>query len=183
VKSLSQGWQFNVIASFQKGNPFTLYSNGNASEQNNFLDRPDAVGPIPRANPRNPNQTFTSGCTSGTATGSFWLDPTNIVCSPCPFSDPTCQKGEVGVPLFTFGNIARNAMRGPGINNWDMSIVKKTRIGEEAKSVEFRTEFFNAFNHTQFSNPDNKGFSGTFGQVTSTRVDARIIQFGLKFYF
>jgi hypothetical protein len=49
--------------------------------------------------------------------------------------------------------------------------------------VEFRAEFFNAFNHAQFSNPDNSGFSGTFGQITKTRQDNRIIQFGLKFYF
>ena len=60
----------------------------------------------------------------------------------------------------------------------------KTRpLGSETESLQFRAEFFNAFNHTQFSNPDNQGYSGTFGQVTLTRVDARIIQFGLKLYF
>ena len=179
AKILAQGWQFNVIASFQKGNPFTLYSNNNQSQQNNFLDRPDKVGAIRYFNPRQThnftmatggNQTSDANCLGSDVTGGkFWFDPTAFDC--------------LNPALFTFGTLSRNALRGPGINNWDLSIVKKTSIGEGAKSVEFRAEFFNAFNHTQFTNPDNAGFSGTFGQVTSTRVEARIIQFGLKFYF
>jgi outer membrane receptor protein involved in Fe transport len=180
MKFLSQGWQVNVIASFQKGNPFTLYSNDNQSQQNNFLDRPDKIGAIRYFNPHHVNSfassntTNTPGSTStclgsDVTNGHFYFDPTAFDC--------------LNPALFTFGTLSRNALRGPGINNWDLSIVKKTRIGEGAKSVEFRAEFFNAFNHTQFTNPDNAGFSGTFGQVTSTRVDARIIQFGLKLYF
>ncbi len=72
-------------------------------------------------------------------------------------------------------------MRGPGINNWDLSITKKTKIGE-TREVEFRAEFFNAFNHTQFFKIDDAGFSSTFGQVLNDR-GPRLIQFGLKFYF
>ena len=52
----------------------------------------------------------------------------------------------------------------------------------ESRSLEFRAEFFNAFNHTQFMNPDNFGQDSTFGQITQAR-DPRIIQFALKFYF
>jgi hypothetical protein len=85
--------------------------------------------------------------------------------------------------------MGRNALRGPGINNWDLSLTKKTKITER-QSIEFRAEFFNAWNHAQFSNPDHQGFSGTFGQLTLTRghdsettSGARIIQFGLKYYF
>lgn len=183
LKKVAKGWQANGILSLQKGFPYTLFSNGNASGQNNFLDRPDKDGPVPRANPKNINGTFTSDCLGGTSTGNFYIDPTNLVCSPCPNTDPTCtQAGDIGVPLFTFGTLPRNSLRGPGINNWDISIFKNTPIGE-SKSVQFRTEFFNAFNHTQFANPDNSGFSSLFGQVISTREAARIIQFGLKFYF
>jgi len=72
-------------------------------------------------------------------------------------------------------------VRGPGINNWDISILKRFKIAE-SRSLEFRTEFFNAFNHAQFLNPDAFGFSSTFGQVTQAR-DPRIIQFALKFAF
>ena len=182
LKKVAAGWQFNGIVTFQKGQPITFFSNGNASEQDNFLDRPDAIGPIARANPRNGNQTFTSDCLGGSATGNFWINPANLVCSPCPDTDPTCsQPGDIGVPLFTFGTLPRNALRGPGINNFDLSLTKTTPFGEH-KSIEFRAESFNSFNHVQFLNPDDKGFSGTFGQVTTDR-GPRIVQFGLKLYY
>ena len=81
----------------------------------------------------------------------------------------------------SFGNVSRNSLRGPGINNWDISFLKKTKISE-SKSVEFRGELFNAFNHAQFLNPDPFGFDSTFGQVSQTR-GPRLVQFALKFYF
>jgi hypothetical protein len=188
LKKIADGWQFSGIASFQKGQPFTLYSNGNSSEQNNQLDRPDVVGPIRRVNPRNPNpnggQGFSSDCALGQGVptvGNFWFDPTNLVCNPCPNDDPTCSGGEVGVPLFTFGTLGRNALRGPGINNFDLSLMKRIPV-TESKYFEFRAEFFNAFNHAQFLNPDNEGFDSTFGQISTDRGQ-RNIQFGLKFYY
>ena len=87
----------------------------------------------------------------------------------------------MGVPLFTFGTLGRNALRGPGINNWDLSLMKHIKV-TESKYVEFRAEFFNAFNHAQFLNPDNQGTDSTFGQISFDRGQ-RNIQFGLKFYF
>jgi hypothetical protein len=77
--------------------------------------------------------------------------------------------------------LGRNTLRGPGINNWDLSFLKKTKL-TESKSLEFRAEMFNAFNHAQFLNPDANGFSGTFGQISQTR-GPRLVQFGLKLYF
>jgi hypothetical protein len=87
------------------------------------------------------------------------------------------------VPLFTFGTLGRNAISGPGINNFNLALFKRTKI-TESKSVEFRAELFNAFNHVQFifQNPNNKGFSGTFGQVSQTR-GPRLMQLAVKFYF
>jgi hypothetical protein len=84
-------------------------------------------------------------------------------------------------------------LRGPGINNWDISIFKNTRIGERA-NVQFRFEMFNVFNHTQWAaistnisvpNPGQAvttATRGNTGSVTSTR-DPRTIQLGLKVYF
>ena len=81
--------------------------------------------------------------------------------------------------------MGRNALRGPGINNWDISIRKTTPL-TEGKSLEFRGEFFNAFNHTQFYSPTlqsgTEGGSDQFGQITTDR-GARIVQFALKLYF
>jgi hypothetical protein len=191
LKKVAQGWQANMIASFQKGNPITFYSNSNASEQDQSPDltRVDVIGPVPQVDPRNENLSYPSQCNSGSTNSAstnpshFWINPTNMVCAPCPFTDPTCAlpADQPGIPLFTYGNLSRNSIRGPGINNFDISLVKKTPI-RESKSLEFRAEFFNAFNHTQFFAIDNKGGSSTFGQVLSDR-GPRLIQLALKFYF
>jgi hypothetical protein len=165
VKKVTQGWEIAAVAEFQAGNPFTFFSESNSSEQNNFLDRPDINGPVTKFDPRKV-QTFTSDCTGGAVTGNFFVNPTVFNCS--------------GVPLFTLGTLGRNAIRGPGINNWDLSLMKRTSITERTK-IEFRAEFFNAFNHTQFLNPSDKS-SGTFAQVTQTR-DPRLGQLALKSLF
>jgi len=90
-----------------------------------------------------------------------------------------------------YGNTGIGIIQGPGQFNWDVAILKRIQILEN-HSIQFRTEFFNAFNHTQFSNP-NYGSgatyalpnlsSGAFGQITSTSVNPRVIQFALKYSF
>jgi len=124
-----------------------------------------------------------------TVTGNFYFDPRNLVCT-VDYTDSTYPAAPGGVPLFSHGNMGRNVLRGPGINNWDLSIMKDFRF-TESKSLQFRAEFFNAFNHVQFYNPDNSAYSGTFGQVTSDTSSStsqayrgpRVVQFGLKLYF
>jgi hypothetical protein len=66
-----------------------------------------------------------------------------------------------------------------------VAIIKRTPLHllGESGNVEFRTELFNAFNHTQFSNPSTNVSSAAFGTITSTAVNPRIIQFGLKLNF
>jgi hypothetical protein len=91
--------------------------------------------------------------------------------------------------------MGRNSLRGPGINNWDISILKDFKF-TETKSLEFQANFFNAFNHVQFFGPSSSegasGFSSNFGQVTSDSTPStttayyrgpRLIQFALKVYF
>jgi hypothetical protein len=85
-----------------------------------------------------------------------------------------------------YGNIALNPVLGPGQFNWDISMQKTTLVGgaSENADLEFRTDFFNAFNHPQFSNPaSNVGSAGTFGVITTSSVGPRIIQFALKYNF
>jgi Carboxypeptidase regulatory-like domain len=85
-----------------------------------------------------------------------------------------------------WGNAPIGIITGPGQFNWDFSIQKNTKIREWG-TLQFRTEFFNLWNHTQFSNPVSTGFTGTpggtFGQINSTSVSPRVIQFGLHFQF
>ena len=96
--------------------------------------------------------------------------------------------------MFSYGNMGRNVLRGPGINNWDISIMKNFQF-TESKYLQFQSNFFNAFNHTQFFGPTLDGGSigggGTFGQVTTDSTPSnspyyrgpRIVQFALKMFF
>jgi hypothetical protein len=84
-------------------------------------------------------------------------------------------------PFGQIGNSPRRFFHGPGLNNWDMALLKNTRI-TESKSVEFRFEAFNIWNHAQFMNPGGAFGSNQFGVVSQAR-DPRIMQAGLKFLF
>ena len=116
-------------------------------------------------------------------------DPNGKHCLPGTFFN-TCAFVDNTIP-FTFGNASRNSVRGPGLQNWDFSIFKLFPISE-TKRFEFRTEFFNIWNHV---NPvvEPSGLIGEepvplefgtpqFGFVQGAR-DPRFIQFALKFYF
>jgi hypothetical protein len=80
-----------------------------------------------------------------------------------------------------FGNAGIGIMRGPGMVNFDFTLAKNFRVSDH-RSVQFRTELFNAFNHPNFGPPNIMRDSTGFGQIL-TAANARIIQFGLKFYF
>jgi hypothetical protein len=205
------GWAVSTITSFQSGNPFTIFSNNGNSFSNSFLERPDEVGPVKIfKNPRqlrtfSPDPDLLHGSCLGSGEGGqpglFFFDPTNLVCAPGPPVGqplPVVKGGTQlvagGVPMFTYGNMGRNVLRGPGINNWDISVMKNFRF-TETKSLQFQTNFFNAFNHTQFFSPTSSsgavGASSNFGQVTTDATGSsstyyrgpRIIQLALKLYF
>lgn len=88
------------------------------------------------------------------------------------------------------GNAPLRPYRGPGVNNWDLSLVKKFPLKSESRSLQFQCEMFNAFNHTQFQSvdgtarfdPSGKQVNGRFGQVIATRAP-RVIQLSLRLEF
>ncbi len=90
----------------------------------------------------------------------------------------------------SFGNAGVNILRGPGVNNWDINVSKRVPLFSEAQFVQFRAEFFNAFNHTQFSglyttarfDAAGKQVDSNFGAFSSAR-SPRIIQLSLKVVF
>ena len=83
-----------------------------------------------------------------------------------------------------FGTAPRNAVVGPGLHTFDLSVSKAFRLPfAEQHELLFRTEFFNAFNTPQFGQPGGTLGTGTFGRVTSTRSDNRQIQLALKYIF
>ena len=84
-------------------------------------------------------------------------------------------------PMGAFGNSPRRFFHGPGLNNWDMALLKDTKI-TESKSLQLRFEAFNAWNHTQFGGPNGLWNSSQFGFITSAN-NPRILQVGAKFLF
>ena len=81
-----------------------------------------------------------------------------------------------------FGDSAIGSVMGPGQNNWDFSLMKTTKL-TEGLSFQFRTEFYNIWNHAQFNPPVNNFGAATFGQIQSSSVPPRIMQFAVKFLF
>lgn len=148
-------WQIAGVATFNSGPAITATGPNNSGT---------GFGVTSRANcPRPPS--FRSG-----GTIARWFDISAF--------EPTPG----GTNPFSYGTCGPGTLVGPGINNWDFSLFKKFPF-TESRWLEFRTEFFNLWNHTQFSSPVAAVTAANFGEITSTRAKARQIQFGLKLYF
>jgi len=156
------GWGLSGITTFQTGFPIRITSDADNELMDSFdfelPGEPDQLKPFRTQHPQSNN--------------NYYFDPTT-------FTEDT----NVVPSLFgRIGNAPRTICCGPHISNTDFAILKTTPWGEN-KRFEFRAEFFNIFNHTQFFNPDGNSSDGTqFGQVTQAR-DPREMQFALKFYF
>jgi hypothetical protein len=161
------GWGVDGITTFQRGFPLKVTWAGTSTPLEGAglgisNIRPDVVPGCSKGGNRSLTEFFNVNC----------------------FSAP---------PAWGYGTEARvdSSLRAPGINNFDFAIFKRTQITERF-GVEFRTEFFNLFNHPQFGVPGtafNGTYTGTgnngFGEITSDNGDAnpRLIQFALKFIF
>ena len=85
-------------------------------------------------------------------------------------------------PTGTYGNAVRNSITGPGIFNFDMSILRNFTLGG-SKSLQFRLEAFNTFNQPVWQDPNTSVSAAQYGQITSTRKPMRELQLGVKFAF
>jgi hypothetical protein len=172
------GWQLSGITQVQSGQPYSVYSNFFGAQL-----RPDPNGPTQISN-SNPNgaidNLLPAGCNAGT--------PNPLVC----YGTNAVSSFNVvnSTSRFMPGSLARNTFYGPGLTNFDFSVLKNTYF-RESRNLQFRAEFFNLFNHTNLMQPFSQAgtFSvGTdtvnrfFGQILQARA-ARQIQFGLKFIF
>ena len=154
------GWQVNAIANFSSGTPFTVYDSANVSLEGGspeitgfYSSRPDQIA--------NPN--------AGPHTADQWVSRSAFL-----RLDPVSQAGQ-------FGNEGRNTVRGPGIANVDLSLLKSIPLEERAR-LQFRAEWFNIANHANFGLPDNDLASPNFGRVLEAGPP-RLAQFGLKLVF
>lgn len=82
-------------------------------------------------------------------------------------------------PQFTLGNASRNPVRGPAYRDADLALAKLTGLGERAR-LELRAEFFNITNTPAFAQPNGSFGSASFGTITSTATDPRVIQLGAR---
>jgi hypothetical protein len=133
-------WQISGITTIQGGTPFTVFnSSQDFSGFNQGNDRPDVVGTGPlHQDNRNPDATF---------------DTTYFSSRP-----PTGRVGTSG----------RNQYYGPGLSNYNFAVSKNFPLGTEKVHLQFRADFFNLFNHTNFSNPISSQSNKNFGKITST---------------
>jgi hypothetical protein len=86
-------------------------------------------------------------------------------------------------PNGTFGTAGRSEIIGPGIMNWDFSLLREFHFSDGRPYLEFRFEAFNFLNNPNWAEPNTTLSSVAFGRISATRTDMRQLQFGLKFIF
>ena len=153
-KRLVQGWEFSGITRFSTGLPVAVLGSYDQSlTGTQGLDTPNFTGSLQLAG--NPR-----------TDGHLWMTTSG-------FSLPA---------LGSFGTAPKRFFHGPGLNNWNIGIHKNTTI-REGMTLQIRAEFFNAFNHAQFANPNGYFAGSTFGLITSIQAPPRIGQVAAKFIF
>ena len=158
---LVNGWQTNGIFLFRSGNPLTVTGAQNSGTN---LGRDRAVW----------NGQYPYG---GNACGA--LAPCKSYLNTANFSTNPSYK--VNLPL-SYGNVVKGSFVGPQFASWDVSATRFFPVTEAAQ-FQFRAEFFNVLNHTNFGDPQQNQTNGAFGRITSTNGDPRIGQLSLKFLF
>jgi hypothetical protein len=173
LKSTVGGWQVSGIVTLTSGEPIHISEGGitncaqGANNPTSCTGSLIGTGNITSIIPNADNRPNVSGSVRYPKTVTSWFDKSAF--------SPTVAG--------TFGNLPFNSIRGPGRQNWNLALFKSFVFSESRGSkLEFRAEFFNAFNHTEFNNVSNTFTNGDFGAITSAH-DPREIQLGLKAYF
>lgn len=153
-KHVVNGWQLSGITRFDSGNPFTVTAGTDTNLDGNANDRADLVG--------NP-------VISGERTRDEWLRQY--------FNTAAFARPADGTP----GTAGRSILYGPGAATWNLSAFKNFELYEKHR-LQFRSEFFGAFNHPNFGNPNTALNNANFGRILGAG-GARVVQFALKYLF
>ena len=176
--TLAKGWVISGVVTIQSGLPFTVYD----SAAGTLYGPPTYLTTGSVAPGATLAQAGRNGSVSSRVNKFF---NTSVFVPAAYVPDGGLINGQFPVSGggTIFGNLGRNILRGPGQQNVDLGIAKRTKVGEKAVMV-FRWEFFNIFNHANFANPASDVSSpSTFGTINAMSVNPRIMQYGLKFEF
>jgi len=171
-RHLTSGWQFLCISTVTSGSPFTVYS---GIQQSGFgsggTDRPDQVGTPVFSTSRTVREDYFG---RGADNASF-------------FDIPIGVPGGTGPNHGRLGTLGRDTFRGPAYKDFDAALIKDTSFGRrgsgEAATLQFRAEFFNVFNLTNFGLPANVVRGTGFGEISRTAGTSRQLQFSLKLIY
>ena len=155
ASAVTSHWQLSTVYQVQTGFPFTISVFGDTANTGTALGE----------NPDRANYTGQPIFGPGTRTATQWFNR-------AAFATP---------PAFTFGDVGRNSVYGPGMQTLDLALARDFTITERAK-FQFRGEFFNALNHTNLGNPNGLLTNLNFGQILGA-FGGRDIQLGLKLVY
>jgi hypothetical protein len=153
MNALIGGWQLGGIAILRSGAPINLTSGRDNSLTGIGGDTPDVIGSFAITNRSKADK------------AAHWFNPAAFT------------QNAIG----TFGTLRKNALRGPGYVNVDLNIQKNLKFADRY-GVELKTSMYNAFNHTNLSNPTTVLTSANFGKIT-TATNPRVIEFGIRTTF
>ena len=152
-----EGWRISGITTFQDGQPFNPEIFGDPNNDGVWGDRPNRIG--------------SGNLPSSKRSANKWFETSDFQMPDLTGPNPQW-----------FGNSGRNILLSPGKTKWDISVLKTTNVSDDGKLLEFRVQFFNAFNHVNFQQPDNFINSPTFGVISGADT-AREIEVAIKYSF
>jgi Carboxypeptidase regulatory-like domain/TonB-dependent Receptor Plug Domain len=159
VNAVFSNWEASSIIGVSSGLPFLITTGYDASLTGVGYDRPNLIG--------NPHRSYANR----TAELSEYFNTSAFVAN---------SPGQ-------YGDTGRNILSGPGLTNVNLSLVRSFPISDRLGKLEFRSEFFNLFNHPNFGQPDASLADKTFGVISATGpagiADPRIMQFALRYQF
>jgi Carboxypeptidase regulatory-like domain/TonB dependent receptor len=159
------GWKLSGDAIVFSGLPITI----NGPNNTNVFNRAERA-----------NQYRSLTVRNRSISNWFGTDPSAVPCQGLGVDNGQCAYGAAGIGQF--GSAANSTERAPGYEQIDLSASKSFAI-TEAQHLEFRTDFFNAFNIASYDNPDNSVQDSTFGKITNVRSLPRQIQMSLHYSF
>ena len=156
VRALTRNWRLSAVYQAQTGFPFTISVFGDTANSGTVLGE----------NPIRANYTGQPVFGPNSHTASQWFNP-------AAFATPAA---------FTFGNVGRNTIYGPGLQTLDMAVAREFALSERFR-FQFRAEFFNALNNVNLGTPNRFVNTPQFGTITEATTPGRQIQFSARVSF